>query len=249
MRIAFLTCLGRYTTQAGIELSLATMNLKIFALAAVLLLAPLTTFAAPDRALVNDIGANGDHTITVCIDYLEGTVTYEWICLDVSLATAYTARDYRQAIVDKIQDYATLQGWTLTNGIVSPTYGISDIVAIMGDELAPVAFSGDYEDLDNLPTMIKTKLVTGTVSGGSGVASIDISAHGFAHVEHVIWEPVDDTAVYTFGSLSSGTSTVSATVKKQTFTGVSVLGINVLGTVAQTNAPNSTAVRALVIGY
>lgn len=102
---------------------------------------------------------------------------------------------------------------------------------------------------DSTSGIPRVALVSGTVAGGSGEVSIDISSYQFDGISHVVWEGIDDSKVFTFGNLSSSTSEISATVKSQVFTGVSVLSINVLGSVAQNNAANGTQVRALVVGY
>lgn len=93
---------------------------------------------------------------------------------------------------------------------------------------------------------------SGTVAGGAGAVSISIS--GFSQVDAVMWKADDDTALYSFGTLAKSTSAVSCVVKKQSTASANAL-INLLGGVtsfvtgvSQVNAPNATAVKAIVIG-
>lgn len=159
-------------------------------------------------------------------DHLDANLTVETELGD------YTPEHIRAKIVEKILDYSTLNELGIAE---------EDIVFLT----APLEVEGERA---------MVKLHSGTVAGGAGAVSIDISADDFAHVDSVIWEADDATVLYSFGSKASSVSAVSCVVKRQTFASgnalLNLLGgiISVLTGVTQQNASNGTTVKATVIG-
>lgn len=160
-----------------------------------------------------------------------------------------TPEPYTQIHADWTQASTTHAGYIENKPIlhtVATSGAYSDLSGT--PTLHTVATTGDYNDLENLPNLLKAVVATTTVSGGSGNATIDISSYGFTEVIDVDWDSLDNTVVQEFGNETKSTSSVSANVKRQEFTGVSVLGLNVLGSVQMNNAPNGAIVRATIIG-
>lgn len=230
------------------------------ALAALVFMVPFAANAAVDKAIITNVLINSaPNPVNAMVAYMDGNSLELLDNVSFSVAGVTTTESFIAAAEQAALDWGLYLEYDLAaEDIIWPgatVQNIDDAIDSLLLSFHSVATTGDFDDLLDKPAILRAELVTGTVSGGSGVASIDISAHGFTSVKGVIWEPVDDTAVYTFGSLSSGTSTVSATVKKQAFTSgnalLNLLGglVSVLTGVSQTNAPNSTAVRATVIGY
>ena len=97
-------------------------------------------------------------------------------------------------------------------------------------------------------------MVTGTVT--SGVASFNITdSDGDAIFASIINSGVKFTVfdadnTYSFGVpvIADDLKTVTVTVKRRQFTGVTVLGIGVLGTQTMADAPNGTVVNAVILG-
>lgn len=140
------------------------------------------------------------------------------------------------------------------------------------DDLATVASTGSYNDLVNKPTIPsaqvnadwnattgvaqilnkpsvpKTYVASGTVTGG--VVTFNISSAGFTSLTQAgcSFRVNDDDNTYSFRVTSISTTSVTVSTKLRQFTGVTLLGINVIGSVTMAAVPNGTTVYATFIG-
>lgn len=101
----------------------------------------------------------------------------------------------------------------------------------------------------------RVEVVTGTVTSGIATFYItdDNTSTGnalFTNVYYVNAGILDDSANYAWGTytLAANKKSITMNAKKQAFGGVTILGINVLGSVSFTNVPNGTTVYLIVIG-
>ncbi len=141
-------------------------------------------------------------------------------------------------------------------------------------ELSDVAYSGNYNDLSNKPSIpaaqvqsdwnqsntssvdfIKNKpaipksiYLNGAVSGGS--VTFDISSAGFSSITQAgcQFRVNDDNEQYSFRVTNISTTSVTVSVKKRQFTGVVVLTITVIGSTSMAAADNGTTVYASFVG-
>lgn len=146
--------------------------------------------------------------------------------------------------------------------------------AVQPGDLADVATSGSYNDLDNKPTIpaaqvqadwgqsntgsvdyIKNKpvvpkfaAVSGNVNGGS--VTLDVSAAGFTNLTQAgcQFRVNDDDEQYSFEVTALSNTSVTVSVKRRQFTGITVVGIGVLGSTTMATAPNGVTVHLLAVG-
>jgi len=214
-------------------------SLAALALALVLAL-PSGAYAAVDHAIVFTLGDGGNVGL-VQGAYMDGNTYVGAISAIFPLSGINSTQDLSEAAVDSILTEASGFGYTgiTANTVTWPALSPEETQALI-DESLPDSF-------------LKAAAFTGTVAGGSGAVSIDVSSLECSSVASVIWESNDDTKLYSFGSKSAATSTVSSVAKVQSFTSgnalLNLIGglVGVLTGVSQTNAPNGTSVNATVL--
>jgi len=116
------------------------------------------------------------------------------------------------------------------------------------------AVTGINSSLSGLPTTWKNgvtknnvgfSILTGTITSGTFTGSIANASNValFSEVLAVIVDINSSTNIFSDSqSVAGDLKSVTITAKQQTFTGVTILGINVLGQQVLSNAPNGTPV-------
>lgn len=136
------------------------------------------------------------------------------------------------------------------------------------DSLATVASTGSYNDLADKPTQVSSdwnatsgipqilnkptipKLHTASGTTTSGNITFNISAASFSSLTQggCQFRVNEDDNSYSFEVTSLSLTSVTVSVKQRSFSGVSVLGVGVLGSTTMNAVPNGTTVHALFIG-
>lgn len=112
--------------------------------------------------------------------------------------------------------------------------------------LATVATTGSYNDLTNKPTgQVKHISLSGTTDS-NGEVSFDVSSAGFTSLSRGgINAFVSDIAnTYGYAVTSISNTSVTIRVNRRTFTGVTVVGLTVLGAATMSPPPTGTTVYA-----
>lgn len=100
----------------------------------------------------------------------------------------------------------------------------------------------------SLPTNIRLFTSSGTTTNGS--ITFNVSSAGFTDLTNggCSFLVNDDDNTYGYEITSLNNTSVTVSIKRRQFTGISVLGINVLGSQSMTSVPNGTTVYASFIG-
>lgn len=94
-------------------------KLTTLALAAVLLLAPLTSFAAVDRAVIDFYSAGPTpNTMNAYAHFLDGGTEVEYNTVVIPYSAVTSTQSWVDAVKTAVMNYASAQGYPLTNGII-----------------------------------------------------------------------------------------------------------------------------------
>lgn len=119
------------------------------------MLSPLSAFAAVDRAVMEGIGSGPNPgQLFACAHYMDGSTETSIYCSTVNIGSADNSSAILTASVAAVQSDAAGFGYTLTKGVVWPFASIDQVnaaIASATSSLATVARTGSYNDLLNLP--------------------------------------------------------------------------------------------------
>lgn len=119
------------------------MKLKLLVVALAFMLAlPFSTNAAVDRAIVHSFGlGSGPGRQSVFARFFDGTTQVEFDTYDFDASTTTDSTIFAQKIVQRLQQRAADQGWTLTNGVVMPYVTAVDLTTAISGITQPQAMT------------------------------------------------------------------------------------------------------------
>lgn len=198
------------------------------------------------RAVVKNVypAVGGAAPTLATIEYLNGNTPFDEHPIVISFANVFTVEDLKNECITKVNADVASDPTSLdvTDGITL-AFPIAEVVPMF---VSGVAKTGTFA-------------VTGapSVAGGAGVARFYIDSNGDGtgtapsevytdSLQAVVWNSAN---VYIPSAVSVDASKeyIDVTLKQQAFSGITVVGINVLGSAALNNAPNGTTVRCFVI--
>lgn len=169
--------------------------------------------------------------------------------------TTFFDADNGEAVEHKRFDLPSMQGITTFEEL---TATLTDIVLDYANNTQSYGLTADdliWVTASHIPEseMPLVKIFSGTVAGGAGDIVFDISSGGdaqFSEIEGVVVYTEDVSSDWLFGTrtVAGDLKSVTVNMKRQQFSGITVVGIPVLGSVAINNAPNGTAAKLIVMG-
>lgn len=191
------------------------------------------------KAIVGFQQPNGSN-FEVNVGFVSGSAVTDGEYLTLTLSGITDDVSYRAAIVSAITAYATAHSLTLNEGIVWP-------------------YPTNPQDIVSGVSKASTYFVTGApvVAGGAGVVRFYIDSNGdgsgtapsevyASSLQAVV---VNGTNLYQITAVTVDVAKkyIDIGMKALTFTGITLLSTNILGSVALNNAANGIAVNCLVL--
>lgn len=199
------------------------------------------------KAILNDIQPNGLTGVTILVTFTNGGSVVDSERMEVSVSSAASGSDVRNAINTAILAYATAHSYSMASSdIIDPHQVLSQSEAD-GIKLIPYGYVNGTRK-NNLFTLTKD------VSTTSGSIALYLTDDGlitgnalFSEIHYVKIDANDTSASYEFGWSFSGV-TLTITAKKLTFSTVTLLATLLLAGTSMANVPNGTSLKVTVTG-
>lgn len=211
------------------------------AFALVAMLAPSIASAAVTKAIVESpLWAGSGASSAACTQFVDGSTVVEYACPSINMTSVSNPADFINAMQTAVQDYATLQGYSLSS-IVWPFYTPSQLTP------TDVYYNGAKQASSKRLTFATTTL-TGTavvyLTSNGLVGGTALCPNTILHANVI----ANDSS-NTFGlgwAITNSNKTLTVTANVRSFTSTTVLGISVLGSSAISAAPNGTSILVAV---